>query len=85
MLKGHFLVKKFFEKAAHLRATLLILDGYGSLLTYLIVSRATEENISIVLLPPHTTNVLQPLDVGLFRSLKAKLSKIADAVKPLCN
>lgn len=85
MLKGHFLVKKFFEIAAHLRPTLLILNGYGSPLTNPIVSRATEENIPIVLLPPHTTNVLQPLDVGLFRFLKAKLSKITDAIKPWCN
>ena len=36
-----------------------------------------------MLLPPHTTIVLQPLDVGLFRSLKANLSKVTDVVKML--
>ena len=57
---------------------MLILDGQGSHLTYPIVSRATEENMPVVL--------LQTLDVGLFRSLKAKLSKVTDAVKLFkCN
>ena len=42
-----------------------------------------EKNIKIILLAPHTTNVLQPLDVGLFRSLKANLSKVTDGVKML--
>ena len=48
-----------------------------------MIKRAVEENIKIILLPPHTTNVLQPLDVGLFRSLKAKLSKVTDGIKVL--
>lgn len=44
--------------------TSLILDCDGSHLTYPIVLRATEENISIVFLPPRKTNALQPLDVA---------------------
>ena len=42
-----------------------------------------EENIKIIILPPHTANVLQPLDVCLFKSLKANLSKVIDGVKML--
>ena len=75
--------KVFIPLTAHRLPTLLIFDGHSSHLTYLIASRETEENISIVLLPPHTTNVLQPLDVGLFRSFKAKLSKVTGALKLL--
>ena len=44
------------------------------------------ENIKIILIEPHTTNVLQSLqslDVGLFRSLKENLSKVTDKVKML--
>ena len=52
-------------------------------ISYNIIKRAVEENIKIILLPPHTTNVLQPLDVGLFRSLKANFSKITDGIKIL--
>ena len=48
-----------------------------------VIKRAVEENIKIILLLPHTTNVLQALDVGLFRSLKANLSKVTDGIKVL--
>ena len=42
-----------------------------------------EENVKIILLPPHTINVLQPFNVGLFKSLKANLSKVTDGVNML--
>ena len=59
------------------------MDCHGSHITYSVIKRAMEKNIKIILLAPHTTNVLQPLDVGLFRSLKANLSKVTDGVKML--
>ena len=68
---------------SHVRPTLLIMDCHGSHITYSVIKRAMEKNIKIILLAPHTTNVLQPLDVGLFRSLKANLSKVTDGVKML--
>ena len=68
---------------SHVRPTLLIMDCHGSRITYSVIKRAMEKNIKIILLAPHTTNVLQPLDVGLFRSLKANLSKVTDGVKML--
>ena len=55
----------------------------GFYISYSVVTRAFEENVKIILLPPHTTNVIQPLDVGLFRSLKGNLSKVTDRVKML--
>ena len=73
----------FVPETSQVRPTLLIIDGHGSHISYNIIKRAVEENIKIILLPPHTTNVLQPLDVDLFRSLKANLSKVTDGVKML--
>ena len=55
----------------------------GFYISYSVVTRAFEENVKIILLPPHTTNVIRPLDVGLFRSLKGNLSKVTDRVKML--
>ena len=55
----------------------------GFYISYSVVTRAFEENVKIILLPPHTANVIQPLDVGLFRSLKGNLSKVTDRVKML--
>ena len=73
----------FIVGTSQVRPTVLIIDGHGSHITYSMIKRAVEENIKIILLPLHTTNVLQPLDVGLFRSLKANLSKVTDGIKVL--
>ena len=37
-----------------------------------------ENNIVLHCLPSHTTNVLQPLDVSVFRPFKSYFSKITD-------
>ena len=44
---------------------------------------AKEENIYILLLPPHTTNILQRLDVGVFWPITVNLSKFTDGLKLL--
>ena len=65
------------------------MDGHGSHstnasnLSLKLLTLAKAEGIHIVLLPTQTTNVLQPLDVGAFRSLKVNLSKLADGLKLL--
>ena len=68
----------FVIGTGHVQPTVLTFDGHGSHITYSVIKRAVEENIKIILLPPNTTNILQLLDVGLFRSLKANLSKVTD-------
>ena len=73
----------FVLGTSHVRPTLLIIDGHGSHISYSTIKRAVEGNIKIILVPPHTANVLQPLDAGLFKSLKANLSKVTDEVKIL--
>ena len=49
----------------------LMFDGHNSHLTYNTVKHAIDENIILLCLPPHSSHALQPLDVGVFRSLKA--------------
>ena len=51
-------------------------DGHGSHLTYQTVISAVENHVIITALPPHTSHALQPLDVGLFKPLKAQWRKI---------
>ena len=43
---------------SHVRPTLLIIDGRGLHIYYSVIKRVVEENIKIILIPPHTTNVL---------------------------
>jgi hypothetical protein len=56
---------------------LLLLDGHGSHLTARFIAFYIDKNIDLVCLPPHTSHLLQPLDVGVFSPLKrALLAKI---------
>jgi DDE superfamily endonuclease len=45
---------------------LLIYDGHGSHDTLDAITLSREHNILLYCLPPHTTHMLQPLDVGMF-------------------
>ena len=75
--EGYFLEwfkKIFVAETKHLPPTFLAIDGYGSNsvnstnLSYELLSLAKDEGIHILLLPPHTTSVFQPLDVDVFRT-----------------
>lgn len=48
---------------------LLILDGHGSHLGYKFIDYALNHNVLVFSLPPHSTHILQPLDVRLFSPL----------------
>ena len=66
----HEFFVKFVELTKDKRPLLLILDGHISHTALATLKLAREEQISIVLLPPHCTDVLQPLDKVCFAPLK---------------
>jgi hypothetical protein len=49
---------------------MLLVDGHGSHETKEFRAYAESQKIQIFSLPPHTTHILQPLDVGCFQPLK---------------
>ena len=53
---------------------LLICDGHGSHVTGGFISFCMENNIQLLVLPPHTSHILQPLDVAMFGPLKRALT-----------
>lgn len=53
------------------KPVLLTFDGHNSHLTYNTVKEAIQNQIIIMCLPPNTSHALQPLDVGVFKSVKA--------------
>ena len=55
-----------------LETRLMIYDSHLSHVSYATVCYARKKNVTILKLPPHTTDVLQPLDVSVFKSLKEK-------------
>jgi DDE superfamily endonuclease len=51
---------------------MLVMDGHGSYLTKEFVDYCYQPDVKIspFLLPPHSTHILQPLDIGVFQSFK---------------
>ena len=61
----------FIAKTAQLIGPkLLVLDGHVSHITLDVINAATANNITILCLPPHSTHILQPLDVAVFKPVK---------------
>jgi hypothetical protein len=58
----------------------LICDGHGSHVTANFIRHCRENNIELLILPPHSSHITQPLDVAVFGPLKqfmaAELQKL---------
>ena len=57
------------------RPVLLIEDGHASHISLEVIKLAQENDIHLLCLPSHTTHLLQPLDVGVFKSMKSQFNK----------
>ena len=60
------------------RTRLLICDGHDSHISAKFVAHCIENNICLFLLLPHSSHLLQPLDVGIFSPLKTVVSADLD-------
>jgi hypothetical protein len=57
------------ERAAG-RQRLLVADGHGSHIQGDFIAYCMENKIDLLIIPPHCSHILQPLDVGVFAALK---------------
>lgn len=57
------------------RPVLLIYDGHTTHVSTDLIRLALNNEVTIMKLPPHTTHLLQPLDVAVFKSLKTNWDK----------
>ena len=75
---------QMFEAETHEKANgklhLLICDGHDSHITSSWIAHCMNNNIIFMVLPPHSSHLTQPLDVGVFKSLKTFM---ASAIEPL--
>ena len=72
--------KFFVAQTQHLGKRMLIIDGHGSHISLNVIDTARENNIILYCLPPHTTHILQPLDVSVYKPLKNHFSSITDFI-----
>lgn len=54
------------------RPALILYDGHSTHVNASVVELAIKENITILKLPAHTTHLLQPLDLSVFKSVKTR-------------
>ncbi|XP_045778739.1 uncharacterized protein LOC123876488 [Maniola jurtina] len=57
------------------RPVLMIYDGHSTHVDTRVVALASENNITILKLPAHTSHLLQPLDLAVFKSFKTSWDK----------
>ena len=62
---------------------LLIMDGHSSHMTANFIAYCMKHLIDLLILPPHTSHLLQPLDVSVFAPLKRALAEETDRVARL--
>ncbi|XP_052079009.1 uncharacterized protein LOC127717266 [Mytilus californianus] len=72
--------KVFLPFCGTRRPVLLIFDNHDSHISIDLIEKAKANNIHIIGLPPHTTHLLQPLDVAIFGPLKEKVNQLAVTV-----
>ena len=61
-----------FCKNVTQRPLMLIYDGQSTHINYKLIKKAREEQVTILKLPSHTADCLQPLNVCCFRPLKTQ-------------
>ncbi|KFY83439.1 hypothetical protein V500_10057, partial [Pseudogymnoascus sp. VKM F-4518 (FW-2643)] len=69
----HWLMKVFepqTRKIAGNNRRLLIMDGHGSHIRADFIAHCMENSIDLLIMPPHCSHLLQPLDVGVFAAFK---------------
>ncbi|XP_051166325.1 uncharacterized protein LOC127284737 [Leptopilina boulardi] len=83
---GWMLSKNFYEYIANVyepwltknniqRPVIMFIDGHASHITLYLSKFCSEKQIVLIALHPNATHIMQPLDVSLFRTLKANWKK----------
>jgi len=79
-------LREVFEPATREKAKgkpqVLICDGHDSHITASWLEHCRKNNIILLVLPPHSSHLTQPLDVGVFKLLKTFM---ASAIEPLIS
>src|SRR3989338_1824761 len=63
----------------------LFLDGHASHHSMKVTDFLLDQNIIVMFFPPHTSHILQPLDRGVFHSLKRATAKALFRNNTLCG
>ena len=68
-LMGHFAKHASLDRSSQ-KPVLVLYDGHKAHLSLTLADWAKDHNVVLFVLPPHTSHLTQPLDVGVFGPLK---------------
>ena len=79
------LFKSWFEEifipfCGSRRPVSLILDNHDSHVSIGIIEKAKDNQIGLYGLPPHTTHIVQPLDIAIYGPLKGKVKDLGSSI-----
>src|SRR5205807_1383927 len=77
-LQHHFGPESPSAKKAEGRYRMIIFDGHESHVSYGFLQYCIDNRIIAFCLPPHSTNLLQPLDVGIFGPYKNYYAQVLE-------
>ena len=69
----------FLQYANKARPLLLILDNHTTHIDVKVLKEAKQNDVIMICIPPHTSHLFQPLDVGVFHQMKEYFRKLASA------
>ena len=67
------------SKSSKDRPSLLVYDKHESHLSIEVLDKTKENGVTILTLPPHSSNKMQPLDVGVYKPFKTYYSQAMDS------
>ena len=67
------------SKSSKDQPSLLVYDNQESHLSIEVMDKAKENGVTILTLPPHISNKMQPLDVGVYKPFKTYYSQAMDS------
>ena len=73
-LRDHFV--KYVNPSARSNPVLVLFDGHKSHVNLALQEWGRANNVIFFILPPHTSHLLQPLDVGCFAPLKVTTENV---------
>jgi hypothetical protein len=73
-----YVFDRYTKSIANLYKRFLIVDGYNNYVNMRFINYFDQNRIFFAILFPHSTHRLQPLDIGLFRSLAEYYSQEID-------
>lgn len=68
----NYFQNSFLKTIGNERPVVLIYEGHATHIGLKVIQMAIDAGVTIIMLPPHSSHILQPLDLSVMKSVKVK-------------